>query len=205
MKKVLTILLVALLICSVGCAVQEELQIPPVEADSSTEINNTAASSVEADAERAMPTFSSVEELTAAVQTERQAKTKSSLARSGDLETLSVTYAPANEFEGFHLRNIEVMPEIVFYYYEPDGESGPYFEWDTGIIFMIYRDPECTLSLLCEPYGITPDEDGFAYNSETEKMYFERDGTAICVKVPEHMNNYDTIRSLCAMKKVEIP
>lgn len=204
MKKVLTILLAILLIFAVGCTVQEELQIPPVEVDSSTEVNDTAASSAEVEAERAMPLFNSVEELTAAVKAERQAKTKSSLARSGDLETLSVTYAPANEIDGFQLCMIEVCPDKVFYMYEHEEKEMPYFEWTKGIVFTVYREPSYTLASFCDQYEIEPDEDGFAYSVEKRKLFFEQDNTVMCIEVPEHMNDYDTIRSLCEMEKIEI-
>lgn len=205
MKKLLTILLSILLIFAAGCTLQEELQIPLVEVDSSTEVNDTAASSVEVDAERPMPLYSSVEELTAAVQAERQAKTKSSLARSGDLETLSVTYAPANEIDGFQLCMIEVCPDKVFYMYEHEGKEMPYFEWTKGIIFTVYRDPSYTLASFCDQYDMIPDEEGFAYDSKMGEVYFIQEDTVISVLVPEHMNDYDTIRSLCEMEKIEIP
>ena len=205
MKTIQILLISVFLILAAGCTAQEELQIPPVEADRSTEVNNTADSSVEADAELAMPTFSSVEELTTAVQTERQAKTKSSLARSGDLETLSVTYAPVNDIDGFQLCMIEVCPDKVFYMYEHEGKEMPYFEWTKGIIFTVYRDTSYMLESFCNQYEIAPDEDGFAYSAEKRKLFFEQDGTIVCIEVPEHMNDYDTIRSLCEMEKIEIP
>ena len=61
------------------------------------------------------------------------------------------------------------------------------------------------MNSICAQNGIAQDAEGFAYKSENETLYFEQDDTVISIQVPEHMNNYDTIRSLCEMEKIEIP
>ena len=153
----------------------------------------------------AMPIYSSVDELVSAVQTERQAKTASPEAQSGELESLSVLYAPANHIEGFQLKNIEVYPKQVFYYYVPEGEALPYFSWKKGIVISYFREPVTNESAFFAKLGLTPDEKGIVYSAAESDMYLIQGDAGIYISVPESLNDYGTIRSLCEMEKIEIP
>lgn len=210
MKRTLTILVsILLLLLSVGCEAREEVQYPPEEIVENAEANLTEEPVVEANYESVevceeMPVFSSVEEMTEAVRTARREKGSSALAQSGGVAELAVFYTPENEMEGFKLLNIEVTPDRIFYRYIPDEEDSV-FSYDTGIMVKVFRGREYTMSSICNQLGAMPDEDGFAYVPDRAEMYFTQDQTVISVRVPEHMNNYDTLLSLCEMEKIEIP
>ena len=209
--RIKMILLISIfLLLFVGCEAQEKLHTPLTEMESGIEENvsvdspNAADSAaLEADAEPLF--FSSVEEMTEAVRTERQAKAKDIMAQINELESLSVIYAPRNEMTGYELQFIEVKPNRVFYRYAPVLSEQAESTLGNEIIITLYRNEEASFGALCDQHGITPDEDGFAYREGRGKMYFEQDGMAICIEVPEHLNDYDTIRSLCEMEKIEIP
>lgn len=210
MRIKMIVLITIFLVLSVGCEAQEKLHTPLKEIESGTkealsvnslDVANSAV--LEADAEPLF--FFTVEEMTEAVRTERQAKVKDIMAQINELETLSVIYAPKNEMAGYELQFIEVKPNRVFYRYAPVFSEQAESTLGNEIIITLYRNEEASFDALCDQHGITPDEDGFAYREERGKMYFEQDGMAICVEVPEHMNDYDTIRSLCEMEKIEIP
>lgn len=210
MKRTITILVsILILLLFVGCETREEVQQPPEEIVEHAEANITEEPKVEANYESVevceeMPIFSSVEELTAAVRTAREEKGSDALAQSGGVAELAAFYTPANEREGFELLNIEVTPERIFYRYSP-VEEGDYFSYATGIMVKVFRGREYTMSSICNQLGAMPDEDGFAYVPDRAEMYFTQDQTVISVRVPEHMNDYDTLRSLCQMEKIEIP
>lgn len=209
MKKLLCLFLAVLLLLSVGCEAREEVQQPPEEIMENAEENITEEPKVEAnygsvEVCEEMPVFSSVEELTAAVRAAREEKGSDALAQSGGLAELFELYAPANEIEGFALLSIEVTPERIFYRYSP-VEEGNYFSYSTGILVKVFRGREYTMSSICNQLGAMPDEDGFAYVPDRAELYFTQDQTVISVRVPEHMNDYDTLRSLCRMEKIEIP
>ena len=221
MKKVLTILLTILLTFAVGCTVQESEQ-SSLEADYSTEMSEQPVSAeimadetvadeavvdeaVDVEECEAMPIYSSVDELISAVQTEKQAKTASPEAESGDLESLSVLYAPANNIEGFQLKYTEVYPKQVFYYYVPEGEELPYFSWEKGIVISYFREPVTNENEFFAELGLTPDEMGIVYSAVESDMYLVQGDAGIYISVPESLNDYDTIRGLCEMERIEIP
>lgn len=206
MKKVLTILLVVLLIFSVGCTVQEvqDLQDLQVTEDMSATSSNEMPEGA-AEGSAAPLVFYSVEEIPVAVQKERQAKDKDHMAQTHALEKLSVLYAPANEIAGYELWSIDVSRNRVCYRYVPEGEGQGYVEMDRELRITLYRNAEASLDKLCAQFGVVPDETGFAYCAERRMMLFEREGMAISIEAPEHMNDYDTIRGLCEMQRVSIP
>lgn len=205
----------------IGCTVQESVQSSP-EADHSTEMSEQPVSDetmadeavddeavvdevIDVEECEAMPIYSSVEELVSAVQTERQAKTPNPEVESGELESLSVLYAPADPIEGFQLQHIEVYPKQVFYYFVPEGEKLPYFSWKKGIVISYFREPVVDKGAFFAQMGLTPDEMGVAYSAAESDMYFVQEDAGIYISVPESLNDYDTIRSLCEMEKIEIP
>ena len=200
MKKLITILFVALFMLTIGCTVKGEAQSPQVVAD-----GPTAGSSGEVSAEAMPKFFSTVDEMVNAVQQERQAKSKDSIAQANELEELSDIYAPANEFDGFQLLDIEVNPYSIFYYYMPVDNTSYRFSSSEGILVTLYRNTEFDASRFFAANGYRPDADGFAYEPENCEIAFIQDDTAMSVQVPEYMNDYDTIRSLCEMEKIEIP
>ena len=53
-------------------------------------------------------------------------------------------------------------------------------------------------------HGITPDADGFIYVPKHGKIFFQMDGTVIGICAPEDMNDYDTLRSLCQVRRIEL-
>ena len=145
----------------------------------------------------------SVQELIDTVLAERQAETKNPTARNVRLEELSVLYAPSAELDSIRLKEIQVTPHCVFYYCAPsqqdDGQRENWFE------FAAYRDPSVTMELLCQKCDTEPDADGFGYRADCGPIFFRMDDTVITVCGPEGMCDYDTLRSLCRMDRIEIP
>lgn len=209
MKKTLILLLFILLVFTVGCTVQDEAKEPPAE------VAETSCDEVEADvsedpavdmgAEAEPMLYSSVEEMMEAVQTERQAKSKDGMAQLSKLDELSMVYVPAESLSGRSLFLIEVSPYAVRYYYMPGGTAAPEFSDTEGIIVSCYREPEYNPDTFFEDNGLVPDEDGFVYEEEKNKMTFIQNDGIISVRVPDILNSYDTLRSLCEIKKIEIP
>jgi len=210
MKKVLTILLTILLIFAVGCAVQEKVNETPAHV---VEANHDVADTDEPEAprvsvsaaERVSLTYDSVEKMIEAIQTERQAKSKDGMAQVNELEALSVVYVPAESLSGRRLQQIEVSPYAVFYYYMPGGTAAAEFSDTEGIIVSCYREPEYNPDTFFADNGLIPDEDGFVYEEEKNKMTFIQDDGIISVRVPDNLNNYETLRNLCEVEKIEIP
>ena len=198
MKKVCIILLAALLLS--GCHARKEAQAPemqPTEAAPVTQMPEEIA----VDAESLW--FDSVEELAEAIRAARQGKMDQT-ARDNRLDELSVLYAPAETCPGFRLFKAEVNPYSVFYYYVPEENEALYIDDAEDITVTVHRGSEFTLESVCKQAQITPDADGFAYAPNKSAIYFQQDDTVISIHAPESMNDYDTLRSLCRMERVEL-
>ena len=145
----------------------------------------------------------SVQELVDAVRIARQAETKDPTAQNNHLEALSVLYAPAADLDTIRLKEIQVTPHCVFYYCAPaqqeDGQAGSWFE------IGVYRDPSVTMELFCQRCETKPDADGFGYREDCGPIFFQLEDTVVTVSGPEGMCDYDTLRSLCRMDRIEIP
>ncbi len=198
MKKVCIILLAALLLS--GCHARKEAQAPemqPTEAAPVTQMPEEIA----VDAESLW--FDSVEELAEAIRAARQG-TMDQAARDNRLDEISVLYVPAETCPGFRLFKAEVNPYSVFYYYVPEENEALYIDDAEDITVTVHRGSEFTLESVCKQAQITPDADGFAYAPKKSAIYFQQDGTVVSIHAPESMNDYDTLRSLCRMERVEL-
>lgn len=102
------------------------------------------------------------------------------------------------------MKNIEVYPKQLFYYYVPEGEELPYFSWKKGIVISCFREPVTSENEFFAELGLTPDETGVVYSAVGSDMYLVQGEAGIYISVPESLNDYDTIRSLCEMEKIEI-
>ena len=145
----------------------------------------------------------SVQELVDTVRAERQSETKDPAARNVRLEELSVLYVPLADPDTYRLVQILVTPDCVFYYFTPaqqeDGGMENCFE------IGVYRDPSVTMDQFCKRFETEPDADGFGYRADCGPIFFQQDDTVITVCGPEGMCDYDTLRSLCQMERIEIP
>ena len=148
--------------------------------------------------------YDSVQALAEAIRAERNAAKKHQIAVDNRLEDLSVLYAPAAPYEGFALFKVEVNPYSVFYYYLPEDDELGQIDPKKDIIVTVYRSDEFTMDSICAQHGIKPDADGFAYAPKNGKIFFQMDDTVIGICAPEDMNDYDTLRSLCQVKRMEL-
>lgn len=167
-------------------------------------VETPAAQTDTADEEAESLWYDSIPALEDAVRAERNASQKNQTGMDNRLEDLSVLYAPAAPYEGFALYQVEVNPYFVFYYYLPEDDQLGQIDSKKDIIVTVHRSDEFTMESLCKQQGITPDADGFAYVPEKGDIFFQLDDTVIMVHAPEHMNDYNTLRSLCEMKRIEI-
>ena len=148
--------------------------------------------------------FSTVEELVNAVQAARQRESNYTDIKSNNLADIPVLYAPAKVYEQFQLLLVEATEYRIFYYYKPTEDSADEVNFSENITVTVCRGSEYSLESIGKQYGLTADADGYLYNASKEKISFMQDDTLISVHVPENMNNYDTLRSLCQMEKIEI-
>lgn len=200
MKKVLTILLVILLSFAVGCTPQEEVIDPPAQM---TETNQDAADATEYEeppvdtvsAEVAWPTYTSVEAMIQAIQAKNMAWS--------EIGALSTIYVPPQTLSGCQLYLIEVSPYSIHYYYMP-GETAAGFSYSEGILVTNHREPEFDPNTFFADNHLIPDEDGFVYEADQNEMTFIQDGGIISIRVPDVLNDYDTLRKLCQVKRIEI-
>lgn len=65
-------------------------------------------------------------------------------------------------------------------------------------------ESEFSLNSIGKQLNLKTDADGYIYDIDRGDIYFMQDDTLIGVHVPENMNNYDTLRSLCQMEKIVI-
>ncbi len=149
--------------------------------------------------------YDSVPALVDAIRAERTALQKHQIAADNRLEGLSVLYAPAAAYAGFELFKVEVNPYSVFFYYLPEDDESEQIDFEKDIIVTIHRSDAFTMDSICAQHGITPDTDGFAYAPKHGKIFFQAEDTVIGINAPESMNDYDTLRSLCIMERIEIP
>ena len=149
-------------------------------------------------------TYPSVEALADAVHAEQRAHWKDSLALHDLLEDVSAVYVPAQGYEGFRLHSIEVNPLNIFLYYVPEDSKADGIDASEDIVLTLFRDPETTLESLCAQHGVSPDAEGYAYSEKTGTLYFECDGTLISISGPKGRNDYDALRALCGLERVEI-
>ena len=199
MKKRICIILLAALLLS-GCQASEQTQAPETQP---TNVAPETQPTEEIAVETESFWVDSVEELAEAIRAARQGKMDQT-ARDNRLDELSVLYAPAETCPGFRLFKAEVNPYSVFYYYVPEENEALYIDDAEDITVTVHRGSEFTLESVCKQAQITPDADGFAYAPKKSAIYFQQDGTVVSIHAPESMNDYDTLRSLCRMERVEL-
>ena len=197
-KKICIILLAALLLS--GCQASEQTQAPETQP---TNVAPETQPTEEIAVETESFWVDSVEELAEAIRAARQGKMDQT-ARNNRLDELSVLYAPAETCPGFRLFKAEVNPYSVFYYYVPEENEALYIDDAEDITVTVHRGSEFTMESVCKQAQITPDADGFAYAPEKSSIYFQQDDTVVSIHAPESMNDYDTLRSLCRMERVEL-
>ena len=175
---------------------------PPAETEEIYEFDDAPV--IESEGEAAYCIFPSVEALTDAVRAEQEAFWKDAVAYGNGLADVSAVYVPAQDYEGFRLFQVAVNPYYIFQYYIPlDSASDMVFDPE-DIVITQSRSREMTLESVCAPHGISPDGDGYAYSAKHGDLFFERDGTVIFISAPEGMDDYDSLRALCELERVDI-
>lgn len=123
-------------------------------------------------------------------------------------EKVDSVYLPASIPHGFHLYHIELDQYGIVYYYMPAEEiNRPYFNYKTGIVFIHSievgnaSDP---LLATEKQMSTCRDQDGYIYVPSLNSIFFAIGNTRMSVRVPDSMNRYDTLKSLCVTDRVSI-
>ena len=156
------------------------------------------------EAEAVSCVFPSVEAMMEAVEAEQHAFWKDQIALNNRLTEIDAVYVIAQDRESFELHSVEVTPNYIFLYYgSQDPESGMVVGPEDMIV-TTHRGRDTTMESVCAEHGISPDGDGFAYCEEHGVLYYEQDGTILSVSAPAGRNDYDSLRALCELERVEI-
>lgn len=149
-----------------------------------------------------------VDELIEAIRESKTAAEIDAQAKIAGLNTIESLYVPTAEIDGFELRFIEVNKSFIFYYYLPesvDASDTLYVDLDRDIEITFlrgnYDDP---MSIPEEQFHESPNEDGIIYLPYMRNLFAPVGDTIMTVRVPESLNNYEYMKSLCKAELIEI-
>ncbi len=203
MRKILSAALALCLLIAVcsGCASRNEA---PADAAAPAE---TSAPPAQAAAEAPDPeasAFASAEVLAAGVRQARETAVGDRTEAQAVLAALDEVYAPDAEFDGFELLGVEAMEGFLIYYYMPaDGPAYDGFDYRRGISVTVCTDPAVTLEQVCGELGLTVGPDGFAPDTEHSQLFFEQEGRACSLQMPEGADP-ETMKAFCKIKRFPV-
>ena len=121
-------------------------------------------------------------------------------------QKIDSVYIPAAIPDGFVLYGIDLTEHAITYLYvQEEYAEKSIFSSANGIVvdFSLYTmaDP---LSGIAEQYDIPINEEGYIYSPEDNMIVFAPGNTWMAITVPDSMNNYDTLKSLCVVERVSI-
>ena len=158
--------------------------------DSSDEKKN------EIEVENASLVFDSVEEL---IQVKKNYPKSIDNAYIGDynlnkFEELVIDYYPLTP-DGYKLKNIEVNPYNVFYYYVKIGEKAPdyTFDYSSGIVVTFPREKEATMENVKKQFSnsFIEYEDGSVFLPKTRSLHIPLGTTYYCIDFPESASDFN--------------
>ena len=129
-----------------------------------------------------------------------------------DLETLPY---PTAEISGYYLDRIRVMEYVIFYEYFPVAEKTEEKDvgkkWENMIQYSFNREKGVDVvdgfAVVAEQMrsqnGLYPTEDNVIYNDVEGEITFRVGMSYGCICVPQSMNNYETILSLCTYDLID--
>jgi len=158
------------------------------------------------DIERAPLYVDSVDELINAIIDVKQGKA----ADTNNISALNALIVPDFTIDGYYLMKIEVTKVSIFYYYTPltVSRSDGFVDYDRDYVVTVrrseYVNKSDPLQPLIDQLNLTPDEDGFLYDSKNREITFAYENVWVSIRVPDGVNNYQKIKSLCSVKTLKI-
>lgn len=203
-----TIVFILLLSLITGCSHAGEAELPsdPSPEENSVSMESPEIEAPKVDPEPVYPLFHSLDELS------------SYLSENTDIDSY---YAPdAESLPGYVLIQIEVLADcsILYYYMHTDYLPADYVPADhltpppelmmllysRGVMVTCHTDDAYTLHSLSNQRGIAIDSDGYIYDEERGELIFALDAPPVSVRVPDELNDYETIKALCTMEKISL-
>ena len=159
-----------------------------------------------------MAEFETLDELKAAwkIAKQKQEQNEELSIDEALLVVLEQIPYPTAEVEGYFLKNISVSKFSVHYDYFREGATQFYMPDENGNLVRQYMEYVFNLEdlggadgfeIVAEQfrtqYQLEPTEDGVIYDAKGSRMSFRVGMSHGLVTVPDFMNQYDTILSLC--------
>ena len=131
------------------------------------------------------------------------------------MQTQPVTYyyVPDFAYEGYTLHHTLLTTDVIQYYYVRENQiDNDIYQLDghdmiimTVTLHPISSDsPDSPEELLANPGNFVQKSADLYYSSKYRKVASYETGHYVDLRVPEYMNDYDTILSLCKVRKVTI-
>ena len=158
------------------------------------------------DLERMSLSADSVDELLAKIKDIKQEKETD----SNNISTLGALIVPDFTIDGYYLMKIQVTKTSVFYYYTPltVSRTDGFVDYDRDYVVTVrrseYVNKSDPLQPLIDQLNLTPDEDGFIYDSEHRAVIFAYEDVWVSIRAPKGVNDYQTIKSLCSVKTLKL-
>lgn len=154
-----------------------------------------------------VPLYSnSVDELIETINNIRQNKEND----ANNVSTLNALVVPDFTIEGYYLFMIEVTEVSVIYYYTPlsVSRSDGLIDYNRDYVVTVrrseYVNASDPLQPLIDQLKITPDKDGYLYDTRNREITFAYDNVWVSIRVPENITDYEKIKSLCTVKTVKV-
>lgn len=199
MKKSITIIIaLAFAVCfCVGCNMEKS---KTVEELAST--TNIAASEIP-------PTFYTVQELVDAIKSGVYTDNTGTYAMESISKNLPELYAPSSNFDGFSLIKIELTEYRLIFYYAPEDAVDKLFDYSTSIVaaYCVEKLPYSDLTpmdVIAKQFELSKTADGFLYDASRNTIYFEVGESWMSISVPDSMNTYEVLKSMCSATKISI-
>ena len=158
----------------------------------------------------ALPTsFDSIQELVSALKAGTYASAQGTSYIQSARQKMDAIYVPAAIPDGFVLWGLDMNEYRISYFYaqEEDAKES-IFPSSRGIVVVFSLEPSDTgahpLAGIADQYEIPINEEGYIYSPEDNKIFFAPGNTRMAITVPDSMNNYDTLKSLCVVERIGI-
>ncbi len=126
------------------------------------------------------------------------------------LDQVQSLYIPAFERDDYRLHFVEMKGDSAKYYYVPsecDAQTADLYLNSISIIVTIVdlkQHPSSTPEGMVASGRFEWKEEGYAYSQVYRQVAFAVENAGIVIRVPDHMNDYNTIRSLCKVQRTII-
>lgn len=163
------------------------------------------------DAEPMPAVFSTLDELIAAAsgaELPTVSEEDKRVMDSVNITNISYLYVPTATFEGYKLFQIEVLHQMIFFYYVPVGSTPKTFSYTDGII-VTYARGDClpydyTVEELAKHKGTDLTEDGFLYEPNHNSITFTVGNSWMSIRVPDNMNDYELLKDFRKAERIII-